>query len=57
MTIDEGLLARYQTSLAAWRAEVREGCHARRIAYVPARSDDPIDDVVFGVLRRERVVA
>jgi len=57
ITADDALLDRYRASLAAWRTEIGDACHARAIPYLPVRSDQPHDDVVFGALRRERVVA
>lgn len=57
VTVDDALLDRYRISLAAWRREVHDACHARSIAYLPARSDSPHEEFVFGALRRERVVA
>lgn len=56
VTADDALLNRYRASLAAWRQVIGDACHARAIPYLPVRSDLPHDDVVFGALRRERVV-
>ena len=39
------------------REELRAVCHERGVAYVPVRSDAPVEDVVLDALRRERVVA
>lgn len=57
ITADDSLLDRYRASLASWRKEIGDACHAQAIPYLPVRSDLPHDEVVFGALRRERVVA
>ena len=56
VTADDALLDRYRAALAGWRAELREGCHAQGIAYVPARTDEDLESFVLGALRRGRVV-
>jgi uncharacterized protein (DUF58 family) len=57
VTVNDALLDRYQKALAIWKEEIRTTLHTRSIAYLPARSDEPLDDFIFGALRRERVVA
>lgn len=56
ITADDVLLDRYRASLVAWRKEIGDACHAKAIPYLPVRSDLLHDEVVFGALRRERVV-
>jgi len=57
VTVDAALLDRYRASLAAWKWEINDACHARGIPYLPIRSDSPHDEFVFGAMRRERVVS
>ncbi len=56
LTVDDALLDRYRTSLASWRREIHDACHAQAIPYLPVRSDAAHDEFVFGAMRRERVV-
>ncbi len=56
VTADEHLLDRYRASLASWRAELAAHCLRQGMAYISARTDETLEAIVLGSLRRERVV-
>ncbi|MDQ3044721.1 MAG: DUF58 domain-containing protein [Chloroflexota bacterium] len=57
VTADDHLLDRYRASLDSWRAELATHCLKNGMAYISARTDETLESLVLGGLRRERVVA
>jgi len=53
---DDDLVERYRARLAEWQEEISGFVSRRGGAYVPVPSDLDLADLLFGVLRRRRVV-
>jgi uncharacterized protein (DUF58 family) len=56
VSISASLLNRYQQTLAAFIEQAKSFCNKRSIAYVPARSDQPADDLVNEYFRSRGLV-
>ena len=57
VTLTPRTLQAYQDRLNAYTREVASFCHAHGITFVQLRSDLPIEDAVFRLLRRAQIVA
>lgn len=56
VSVTPGLLKKYRERLEAFRASVRQACHARDIGYLFADSREPIDATILEPLRRRRML-
>ncbi len=56
ITVDAGMLQRYQDNLTTWQAELRHWCGARGISYATLSSGSPIEEIVLTLLRRQAIV-
>jgi uncharacterized protein (DUF58 family) len=56
VSISASMLNRYQQTLAAFIESAKSFCNKRSIAYVPARSDEPVDSLVNDYLRSRGLV-
>jgi uncharacterized protein (DUF58 family) len=56
ISISASLLSRYQQTLSNFIGHAKSFCNKRSIAYVPARSDEPVDTLVNEYLRRRGLV-
>ncbi|MEQ9455429.1 MAG: DUF58 domain-containing protein [Phycisphaeraceae bacterium] len=56
VSITPGLLRRYQERLAGFRESVRSACLARDVAYLFARSSEPVGRVLLDPLRRQGIL-
>lgn len=52
ITVGGALMRRYKQTLAAFTASAREFCTRRGMAYMLARNDTPIDQLITGQLRK-----
>ena len=57
VTLTPRTLQAYRDRLNAYTREVASFCHAHGISFVQLRSDLPIEDAVFRLLRRAQIVA
>jgi hypothetical protein len=56
VSISASLLNRYQQALAGFIENAKTFCNKRAIAYVPARSDEPAENLVNEYLRGRGLV-
>lgn len=56
ISADLDILERYRESLRAWQREIEAFCNGRGMRYVPVNTAEPIEDFVFGQLRRAGVI-
>lgn len=56
ISADLDVLQRYRESLRAWQSEIEAFCSGRGMRYVPVNTTEPIEDFVFGQLRRAGVI-
>lgn len=56
ITVSAPLLARYQKTLAAYRASIRDYCHKRGASYFFTSNQVPFEQVVLGYLRERGLV-
>jgi hypothetical protein len=56
ISVSAALLARYQSTLAAFIHSAKNFCNKRGIAYVPAQSDQPVEELVTRYLRDRGLV-
>jgi uncharacterized protein (DUF58 family) len=56
ITLDAAALDAYARRLDAWLEEVRRECAAVGATHTLVRAEDPVEDVLFGQLRRARVL-
>ncbi len=56
ISADLDVLQRYRDSLRAWQAEIEAFCSGRGMRYVPVNTAIPIEEFVFGQLRRAGVI-
>ncbi len=56
MTVDEGVLERYQATVLAWADEMRLTCERLGVGYTRLDTRTPIERLVLGELRRQGLV-
>lgn len=56
ITLDAAALDAYSRRLASWLEEIRRECAAVGATHTLVRAEDPVEDVLFGQLRRARVL-
>ena len=56
ITINNYVLERYKLTLQSFLSSVKNFCSRRSIAYLPVRTDQPVDDVMTRYLRKRGVV-
>ena len=56
ITVNAYVLERYKHTLEAFVGSIKTFCSRRSIAYIPVRTDQPVDDVMTRYLRKRGVV-
>ena len=56
ITVNAYVLERYKQTLEAFVGSIKTFCSRRSIAYIPVRTDQPVDDVMTRYLRKRGVV-
>lgn len=56
ITADYDLLARYRQGITEWKADLRQFCRSRGIAYIPVETTLPLEELLFSWLQRQGVL-
>ncbi|GAB4531201.1 MAG: DUF58 domain-containing protein [Anaerolineales bacterium] len=56
ISLDDITLRHYHETLDSWQREIRAFCQARRILYLPVRSDTPLESLIFAHLAAHGLV-
>jgi uncharacterized protein (DUF58 family) len=56
VTIDAAMRATYRRRIAAWQDEINRWCAQRQVAYAPAITDTPFEDLILHHLRQRGLV-
>ena len=56
ITVNNYVLERYKQTLQSFIGSIKSFCSRRSIAYIPVKTDQPVDDVMTRYLRKRGVV-
>jgi uncharacterized protein (DUF58 family) len=56
VALDQGAIRAYRQAFLSHQEEVRSLCRRHGIGYVAARTDEPVDELLLGALRRSQLV-